>query len=96
MRKAVFWFSQADASLHPYLSTRLAQRNYLPLRPFQQLSLTLVSQSQNIFVNSCTGSGKTLAYLVPILNQPLKTGPEHHSETLIMTLNQELVGQIYA
>ena len=85
--------------LHPYLATNLKRRGQYPLKGFQEESLKAINKNQNLFVNSCTGSGKTLAYLVPIMNKLLRRKDRGEEDgqrgAIILTLNKELVGQVY-
>lgn len=87
------------AQLHPYLLHNLRKRGLFPLKGFQEESLKEIDKNRNVFVNSCTGSGKTLSYLLPVMNRLLKqkdsTFEEEQRGAIILTLNKELVGQIY-
>lgn len=93
-----FCFSN-NLTLHPYLLRNLQRRGQYPLKEFQEQSLRIINNNQNVFVNSCTGSGKTLAYLVPIMNNLLNKRSQENLNSqkgaIILTLNKELVSQIY-
>jgi superfamily II DNA/RNA helicase len=86
--------------LHPSLLAVLQQRGLYPLKQFQEEALQMAEQGDNFFINSCTGSGKTLAYLVPILNSLFENSDQQPRASvqrgaLILTLNKELVAQVY-
>ena len=69
------------------------------LKDFQIEALDAFEEGNNVFVNSCTGSGKTLAYLLPVINhlyrQPVRDKHSGLKGALLLTLNKELVGQVY-
>lgn len=82
--------SQAKSSVPTQQDARESKYSY-------RQAFSLFQSNSNVVINEFDGSGKTLAYLLPIMNAILQRNGEKRQQSgaIILTLNKELVLQIY-
>lgn len=74
------------------LLDEITKNKYTTPTEIQQIAMPHILKQKDIIAISQTGTGKTLAFILPILNDIIKTNQYYH--TLILTPTRELAKQI--
>jgi len=67
--------SFADLELHDWIQENIKKSGYDRPTPVQKYSIPTLNSRRDLMSCAQTGSGKTAAFLVPVINQILKSGP---------------------
>jgi ATP-dependent RNA helicase RhlE len=82
-----------DFNFEPTLIEGLSSMGYKTPTPIQQQAIPVIMQQNDLIACAQTGTGKTAAYLLPVINNIIKS-PHSHLNTLILAPTRELVQQI--
>ncbi len=84
--------------LHPALLPRLHSQNLTLQTPIQSLSFPQFPPSTPLLIGAETGTGKTLSYLLPLVDEIMKTPPnpssKYKTKAIILVPNRELSHQL--
>ena len=83
----------SDFNFEPSLTEGLSYMNFKDATPVQVQAIPLIMQGKDIIACAQTGTGKTAAYLLPVLNNILKT-KSTGTNTLVIVPTRELAQQI--
>uniref|UniRef100_A0A0N5BR13 RNA helicase n=1 Tax=Strongyloides papillosus TaxID=174720 RepID=A0A0N5BR13_STREA len=87
-----------DANFHPILQNTIKKSGYTKPRKIQAYAVPIIANGSDLIGQSETGSGKTGAYLLPIIDEMLKTewtSIRRVPFALIIAPTRELVLQIH-
>uniref|UniRef100_F1KTG1 RNA helicase n=1 Tax=Ascaris suum TaxID=6253 RepID=F1KTG1_ASCSU len=65
-----------DLALHPWVQENIRKSGYSKPTPVQKYSIPTLMQRRDVMSCAQTGSGKTAAFLIPLINQILRNGPD--------------------
>ena len=82
-----------EFGLHPDLLEGLDAMNFRETTPIQERSLPVILDGKDLIACAQTGTGKTAAYILPVIDNILKTG-HRGLNTLVLAPTRELAKQI--
>ena len=83
----------SEFHFEPQLAEGLSYMNFKDATPVQQQAIPLIMQGRDLIACAQTGTGKTAAYLLPVLNNIIKSGSKGIN-TLVIVPTRELALQI--
>jgi ATP-dependent RNA helicase RhlE len=84
----------SELSLSPILQTNLVQNKLTQPTPVQAQSITPQLEGRDVVVTAQTGTGKTLAFVLPLIEQLIRTQKSVGIQALILSPTRELAIQI--
>lgn len=82
-----------ELNLHENLLAGVDAMNYIQTSPVQELAIPIILAGKDLIASAQTGTGKTAAYLIPLLDQVIRT-KSNHTSALVLVPTRELAKQI--
>lgn len=82
-----------ELNLHENLLSGVDAMNYIQTSPIQELTIPLILAGKDLIASAQTGTGKTAAYLIPLLDQVIRS-QSNQTSALVLVPTRELAKQI--
>ena len=82
-----------ELNLHENLLAGVDAMNFIQTSPVQELTIPIILAGKDLIASAQTGTGKTAAYLIPVLDQVIRS-KSNHTSALVLVPTRELAKQI--
>ncbi|WP_229251179.1 DEAD/DEAH box helicase [Emticicia sp. BO119] len=82
-----------ELNLHHDLLSGVDAMNYIQMSPIQELTIPIILAGKDLIASAQTGTGKTAAYLIPLLDQVIRS-QSNQTSALVLVPTRELAKQI--
>lgn len=83
----------SELNLHQDLLSGVDAMNFIQMSPIQELTIPIILTGKDLIASAQTGTGKTAAYLIPLLDQVIRS-KSNQTSALVLVPTRELAKQI--